>query len=101
MGLDLKTINQYLGVTTTSTNIFPLTYANPKTTTAEVKSTYVEPKSTYVEPKASYSEPAALAESRANLTKDLSGIQTAQYSWSNLLNSITNKASSETTMLTA
>ena len=48
LGLDSKTIDQYLGIAVTSNNsTFKTTYTPPKTT-------YSAPKSTYVVPKASY-----------------------------------------------
>jgi hypothetical protein len=48
LGLDSKTIDQYLGIAVNSNNV---TF---KTTFTPQKTTYTAPKSTYVAPKASY-----------------------------------------------
>jgi hypothetical protein len=77
LGLDTKTIYQYLGLEISANNdIF--------------KTTYTPPKSTYVPPKESYSEPTTLTRDRTLLSSILSQLSTVQYSASQLINSATN-----------
>lgn len=89
MGLDIKTIYQYLGITaattTTAATTVKSTYVAPKVSTS------TEPKSTYVEPKATYAEPKALTQARDNLTQDLNQLNMAQSTWSDLMKSLTKK----------
>lgn len=68
LGLDIKTVDQYLGI-------------SAATTGAAIKSTYVEPKTTYSEPKPTYSEPASLTQARKQLAQDLSQLSFEQFRW--------------------
>lgn len=72
LGLDTKTINQYLGSAAAAN-------------TATFKTTYSPPKSTYVEPKPSYTEPEALAAAREQLGADLTQLTTVPYSAAQLI----------------
>ena len=65
MGLDIATINQYLGITESAAN------------------TSI---STYVEPKRAYTEPKALSEGRTLLFQDVNQLTMAQFTWSNTMN---------------
>ena len=66
LGLDMKTIDQYLGLAVTANNSTVKTmYTPPKSTYTAPKPTqslpaYTAPKSTYAAPKASYTEPQSL-----------------------------------------
>jgi len=72
LGLDTKTINQYLGIAAAAN-------------TATFKTTYSPPKSTYVEPKPSYTEPEALAAAREQLGAGLTQLTTVPYSAAQLI----------------
>lgn len=61
MGLDINTVNQYLGVVETTV------------------------KSTYVAPKAAYQEPKAITQGREQLAIDLNQLTLAQYTWSTMV----------------
>ncbi|HBA73571.1 MAG: hypothetical protein A2X82_15630 [Geobacteraceae bacterium GWC2_55_20] len=66
MGLDLTTVNQYLGIVETT----------DKTTT----------KSKYVQPEAAYTEPKVITQGRNQLAQDLNQLATTQFRWSTLSN---------------
>ena len=86
LGLDVKTVDQYLGITFIANDaLFKTTYSPPKPT-------YTPPQSTYVAPKASYSEPQTLTQNRASLSSDLNQLSYVQYSASQLIDSATKKA---------
>jgi hypothetical protein len=65
MGLDINTVNLYLGSTESAANV---------TTTP-----------TYIPPKEVYSEPKTIAESRYQLAQDLSQLTIARFTWSNIM----------------
>ena len=99
LGLDLKTVYQYLGITeATKDTTFKTTYTPPKATytapepinnsttpTLPADTTY---KSTYVAPKALYTEPQLLTQGRAELTADLTKLPTVPYAASQLISSV-------------
>ena len=64
-GLDLKTVNTYLGIIESAANV---------TTTP-----------TYVPPKAAYSEPETITERRKQLRQDLDQLTMAKSTWSNMV----------------
>ncbi|MDO9309484.1 MAG: hypothetical protein Q7V04_10505 [Deltaproteobacteria bacterium] len=66
MGLDLTTVNQYLGIVETA----------DKTAA----------KSKYVQPEAAYTEPKVITQGRNQLAQDLSQLATTQFRWSTLSN---------------
>jgi hypothetical protein len=87
LGLDINTINQYLGITSTaSTALFKTTYTPPKPT-------YSPPPAVYTAPKASYSEPQVLSQVRASLASDLTQLPSVPFAASQLIDSATKKAS--------
>jgi hypothetical protein len=93
LGLDLKTVDQYLGITFIANDaLFKTTYSPPKPAYTPPKPTYTPPQSTYVAPKASYTEPQALTQNRASLASDLNQLSYVQYSASQLIDSATKKA---------
>jgi len=65
MGLDMKTVDQYLGITASTVH------------------------ATYVQPKATYTEPKALSQARDQLVQDLNQLPLAQSRWANLVKSQT------------
>lgn len=69
MGLDLTTVNQYLGIVETTDN----------TTT----------KSKYVQPDATYTEPKVITQGRNQLAQDLNQLSLVQFKWTNLSNRLT------------
>ena len=76
LGLDTKTINQYLGITATANDaIFKTTYTPPKPV-------YTAPKSTDAAQKATYTEPQTLTHDRTSLANDLAQLSTVQKSTS-------------------
>ena len=88
LGLDPKTVEQYLGIAAAAneTTVKP-TYTPPKSTytapkpinaTAVPLPAYTAPKSTYVAPKAPYAEPQPIAQGRAQLTADLTQLPNVQ-----------------------
>ncbi len=86
LGLDTKTINQYLGITATANDaIFKTTYTPPKPA-------YTEPKSTDTAQKATYTEPQTLTHDRTSLANDLAQLSTVQKSTSPLIDSTSKKA---------
>jgi len=72
LGLDLRTVRQYLGIVEADEN-------------TATKSTYVKPKTTYVEPKATYTEPKATTQSREQLTQDIIQLNKAAFAWPRIL----------------
>jgi hypothetical protein len=85
LGLDTKTIDQYLGIAVTPNIVtFKTTYTPPK-------STYTAPKSTYAAPKESYTEPQTLTQDRTLLASALNQLPMIQYSASQLIKSATKK----------
>lgn len=79
LGLDTKTVGQFLGITVAPDNI-------------TFKTTYTQPKSTYAAPKASYTEPQTLTQDRASLASDLTQLPTNPYRASQLIASATKNA---------
>lgn len=81
LGLDTKTINQFLGIITQA-NTFKTTYTPPKPT-------YSAPKSMYEAPKAAYTEPQAITQGREQLTDELVKLPTVQFMASQLISAAT------------
>lgn len=71
MGIDVATINQYLGITEPAADTTALTY---------------------VQPKQGYTEPKAVAEGRTLLFQDVNQLTMAQFTWSNTMNSLLSAA---------
>lgn len=68
LGLDVGTVNQYLGITETAeTGIF---------------------KSTYVQPRAAYRESAVVTRARSQIATDLSQLPFARFTWSKTLSNL-------------
>ena len=99
LGLDIKTVSQFLGIaTSTTTTAYKTTYTAPKAVTVSIptkstytapksmtfsiapKAAYIAPKSTYTAPKAAYEEPKATTQSREQLVSALQqhGLETLQ-----------------------
>jgi len=72
MGLDLTTVNQYLGIVETT----------DKTTT----------KSKYIQPDATYTEPKVITQGRNQLAQDLNQLSLTQFKWTNLANKLSTDA---------
>lgn len=71
LGLDITTVNLYLG----------------SSSTEATRSTYAEPKTTYTQPKAAYSEPSSQTQAREQLNSDLSQLSFDRYRWTTMLGS--------------
>ena len=95
LGLDIKIIEQYLGISVTASDTtVKMTYTPPESTyrppeltesAAQPLPTYTSPKSTYVAPKPSYTEPQAMTQARAQLATELTQLPTVQYRASRLI----------------
>ncbi len=102
LGLDTKTISQYLGIAaTTNSSTVKTTYTPPKSTytapkpintTSQPLPAYTAPKSAYAEPKASYTEPPSLTQGRTQLATALAQLPTIQYAASQLITSAQHSA---------
>jgi hypothetical protein len=66
LGVDVNTVNRYLGV---------------NGSTAITKTTYVQPKATY-------SEPKAITEGRSYFTQDINQLGVAEFTWSGIKNKL-------------
>ncbi len=99
MGLDAKTIDQYLSIAVPVNNpAVKTTYTPPKSTYTPPKPintaavplpTYTAPKSTYAAPKQLYTEPPALTQATTQLTSELTQLPTTQYAAAQLIKTAT------------